>query len=107
MEPPFRKKQTQPSEITTDDIINLNMIFTRVNPVNIGNPIIISKSCNVNNPEYPVATLHKLRDYFDGVELHTGKLRARRGSRRKTKSLNNKPSAKKSNTRKVKKYVTP
>ena len=107
IESQFRKKQTQPSEIETDDIINFNMIFQRVNPENMGNPIIISKSCNTNNPEYPVATLNKLRDYFDEVELHTGKLRARRGYIRKTKSLNNKPSAKKSNTRKVKKYVTP
>ena len=106
IDPPFRKKQTPPSKITTDDIINLNMIFQQVNPENMGNPIIISKSCNVNNPEYPVATLNTLRDYFDEVELHTGKIRARRGSRRKTKSLNNKPSTKKSTTRRVKKYFT-
>jgi hypothetical protein len=73
-------------EITTDIIINFNNIFADI--ANIGYPIIISKSCNVNDRSIDKSDFQMVKAYFDDIEYHPGKLR-KRTYNRKTVSVGN------------------
>ena len=74
--------------ITTDAIIIFNNIFKNIIP-NWGEPIIISKSCNVFDTIGEPNRFKRVKAFFDNVEIIPGKMR-KAFTKRKTKSVNDK-----------------
>lgn len=73
--------------VDLESIININNMFTCVG---IGEPVIISKSCNTYNNKHTETALMPLQDYMDEYELHPGELKAREYSKiRKISSVDN------------------